>query len=92
MKKFNLVGFILVAGGVLVLGFQAIAALMHTDNFWNDLTLSTAMPLDLDRYIQMIPFESLQIGLDYLALDLPLYQLLVALGVICFIIGSFSRR
>jgi hypothetical protein len=92
MKKFNLAGSVLGAGGVLVLGFQAIAALMHTDNFWNDLSLSTATALDLDRYINMVPFESLQNGLVYLVRDLPLYQLLVASGVICFIIASFSRR
>ena len=45
MKKFNLAGSILGAGGVIVLGFQAIAALMNTDNIWSDLTLSTATAL-----------------------------------------------
>ena len=92
MKKFNLAGCFLGAGGVLVLGFQAIAALMNADNFWSDLTLSTVTALDLDRYIQMVPFAPLQNGFVYLARDLPLYQLLAASGVICFVFGSFSRR
>lgn len=92
MKKFNLAGSILVAGSILILGFQAIAALMSTDNYWNNLTLSTVTAFDMDRYIQVVPFESLQNGLVFLAQDLPLYQLLVASGAICFILGSFSRR
>ena len=80
------------AGGVVVLGFQSIAAMMHTDNLWKDLTLSTATAHRIDGFIEMLPFEYLQNSLLYLAQDLPLYQLLVALGAIFFILGSFSRR
>ena len=92
MKKFNIAGSLLGAGGIVVLGFQTIAAIMHTDNLWKDLTLSTATDHRVDGFIEMLPFEYLENSLIYLARDLPLYQLLIASGVICFIIGSFLRR
>ena len=92
MNKFNIAGSLLGAGGVVVLGFQTIAAMMHTDNLWKCLTLSTATDHQVDGFIEMLPFEYLQNCLIYLVRDLPLYQLLVASGVICFILGFFSRR
>lgn len=92
MNKFTLTGSALGGGGVIVFGFQAISSIMHTKNIWNDLTLASVTDHRIDTIIEMVPFESLLNGLNYLAQDLPLYQLLLGSGVLLFFIGSFLKK
>ena len=92
MNKLTLSGYALGAGGAVVLGFQAIASIMHTENIWNNLTLASVTDHGIDTIIEMVPFESLVNGLNYLASDLPLYQLLLGSGVVFCLLGSFFKK
>ena len=92
MNIFTLTGYALWAGSVVVLIFQAIASIMHTSNAWKNHTLASLSGDAIGALIQALPFELLGRWLLYLVNDFPLYQLLLALGAVFFVMGSFSRK
>lgn len=92
MNIFTFTGYAFWAGSVVVLIFQAIASIMHTGNVWKNHTLASLSGDTIGALIQAVPFEFLEKKLYYLVNDLPLYQLLLAAGVLFFVMGSFSRK
>lgn len=92
MNKFTLLGLIsLVCGGVLVL-FQAISSMMTAGTIhWKSLNLLGAVGADKFDWIARIPWQAAQHGLNYVV-HMPLYLLLVAVGVLFLIIGGFFTK
>jgi hypothetical protein len=85
-------GFAALAGGAGVLGFQAISALMHRDNLWNPLTLAGCAGDWVAELVEGLPEGLVQDRLMFLVSDLPLYQLLLGLGVVLIVLGAVFRR
>ncbi len=92
MNKFTLLGLIsLICGGVLVV-FQAISSMMTPGTIhWKSLNLIGAVGADNFDWIGRISWQMAQHGLDYVV-HMPLYLLLVAIGVLFLIIGGFFAR
>ena len=87
MNKLSFIGIISCAGSFIVYLFQAITAAMDTKTGWKDTTLVNAFNSNFD-WIDSIPWFPLQSGLDYLT-TMPLYLLLLIIGIIFLIIGAF---
>ncbi len=92
MNKYSLSGIISWIAAGCITGFQGIKTLMNTNYAWHDITLWDSG----NRYIQNIPdyihVDAVHNALEFLIHDFPLYQLLLVIGLICFIISSFSRK
>ncbi len=91
-------GFVSVAGGILVLLFQGVSALMAESapglgggSKWARITLGGLTDGALDQYIVKVPYKPLVNALDYTSNTLELFILLIIIGVICFIIGGFKK-
>ena len=95
---FTRFGFISFAGGILVLLFQSVSALMAESapglgdaSKWSSITLGSITNGALDQYINKIPSEAIISALDYTANTLEFFLLLGIIGIICFIIGGFKK-
>ncbi len=92
MNVCNVIGTASWAGSAAIFGFQTLSSLMHKDNAWQVFTLFDIGngPVDYiaDRLSEGVILEYY----EYLAYDLPLYQLLLAVGLIFFVLGCFSRK
>lgn len=90
MGKLTATGLISIAAGLVVLGFQMISSLMEHSG-WQQLSLHTL----LDRkYLGWLDGASF-LGLETMALYLvtmPLFLLLVGLGVVLLAISFFTGK
>ena len=92
MNRFNILGLIGVgAGGIMVL-FEAIASMMNPGEVvFKSSSLVDLMGENAFLWIDNISVAFLQNAFNGLV-TLPTWILLVALGVICFIIGGLTSR
>ncbi len=79
-------------GGLGILVFQAIAQAMDKDFQWTGLLLGGLIGDSLDGFAEKIPMEIFQTGFHFIMYELPLYQLLLALGAIFFVLGMAFRK
>ncbi len=90
MSKFTLLGIVSWVGGFLLLGFQGISSLMHTEGTWQTMNLLDVAEPEQLAWIQSLPFEVLRRSVDYLT-EMPLFLLLFCLGVIFLVLGALKR-
>ncbi len=92
MNKLTILGLLLwIVSGVLV-GFQALSTLMQTGNSyqWNNLSMGDVIDAQYLSWVDTISFHYLQQAIEYI-INMPMFLLFIALGVICFIINGFRR-
>ncbi|MBF0468624.1 MAG: hypothetical protein HQK61_07035 [Desulfamplus sp.] len=91
MNSFTINGLIISAIGLFVLVFQNLASLMQKPE-WQNLLLGD---LSYDMWVSVsdkMPTGFMQNGFDYLVFELPLWILLVSIGVLCIIAGMFVKK
>jgi len=88
---FTKFGFISLAVAGIVFLFQSVAGVMQFTAGWIVVTLGSVTGEFLDPYIEKISYESIANFLDYVVNTLALSLLLVAIGAICLIIGTFKK-
>ncbi|MBF0259612.1 MAG: hypothetical protein HQK62_12375 [Desulfamplus sp.] len=91
MNSFTINGLIISAIGLFVLVFQSLAGLMQKPE-WQNLLLGD---LSYDMWASIsdkMPTGFMQNGFDYLVFELPLWILLVSIGVLCIIAGMFIKK
>jgi hypothetical protein len=99
MSKLNIAGIISCVAGVVVFGFQAVGTLMDpsaTNLKKQTLTLKKITIVGLAgknnlEWIDKISYESIQSLLNS-AVHMPLYQLLIGIGVLCLILGAVTGK
>ncbi|MFH1156561.1 MAG: hypothetical protein V1793_22380 [Pseudomonadota bacterium] len=92
MKLVTGTGFAAVLGGLGTLGFQSLSALMNQNNVWQQITLGKCAGDWVDKVVGYIPVGTIRDHVLYMANDLPLYQLLLGLGIILVVLGALLRR
>ncbi len=92
MNKYTLIGIVSCLGGICTYGFQGLKGLMDKNNVWENIALVDISEDLIYGISDALPFEFLQQGFDFLAIDLPLYQLLLAIGVLFLLLGSFFKQ
>ena len=92
MNTSTLTGIVLGVGGAGLLGYQALSSLMDSENVWQDFTLATVTNDRVAGIVEAMPAEFMEKGLHYLAYDVPLYQLLLALSVVFIMFGAVFRK
>lgn len=90
MNKFTGIGLIAWAGALLLLLFQGISLFMNQEG-WTDLTMSDLTGNAVDGMITKIPVEAVVNGLDFLLIEIAAYQFLLGFGLLCLIVGAFSK-
>jgi hypothetical protein len=91
MSKFTLIGILSCLGGLLLIGFQAISALVKTNDVWNRISLVDVIGPSSFEGARSIAFLKIGHGVDYVT-HMPLFLLLLIFGGICFIISMVSGR
>lgn len=74
-----------------IIVFKGITGLMEKEMFWTHFTLSTILGDFSEKVIDSLPFARVRVMADILIYDIEIYILLIALGIICFIIGAFKK-
>jgi hypothetical protein len=91
MSKATILSLILIAAGLLLLGFQSIQALMGTEIVWKEITLKELMQPEQVNWFGSISWTLLRDGTTYV-LEAPLYAvLLVTGGVLLIASGIFGK-
>jgi hypothetical protein len=91
MSRLTLFSLILIASGLLLLGFQSIQALMGVEIVWKEITLEGLMSADHVQWVQSLSWSLLRKAAVYV-IAAPLYAVLLAAGVVLLIAsGIFSR-
>ena len=92
MGKYTILGCICWLGSFVLLGFQGISSVMSTDKVvWKSLNLLDVAGSDKFTWIDGISIGFVQNSVDYVV-TMPLFALLLALGVIFFILNAFLGR
>jgi len=99
MSKFTIVGLVSCLASGIILGFQAIATLMDPsassiskgETAWKNLTLVDSIGQEYFEWIDTISWVSIQSIADYIV-SMPLYILLLCIGILCFLINAFTSR
>jgi len=90
MSKWNILGGLCLAASATLLLFQSVGKLVHENYDWKMLSLVDVVK---SRYLEWI--DRIQINYAHQAADfivnMPLYQLLFAIGVLFFIFSMFSK-
>jgi len=92
MNKWTLFGILSWLVSFCVYGYQGLKGLMDKDNVWGNITIWDITGDFIVDFSDHIPFGSLQRGYEYVVMDLPLYQFMLAMGLVLLIVGSFSRK
>ena len=92
MNRYIIFGLIFAIGGVMLVLFEGISAMMTA----GEIVLKTSSPVDLlgDQYFTWIDRIPLSMAQDLLnsLVTLPAWMILAALAVICFVIGGVTSR
>lgn len=92
MNKYTFLGILSWITSGCFLGFQGIKSLMNNNYVWHNVTLRDSG----NHYIQNLPsyihVETVHNGLKFLINDFPLYQMLLAVGLIFFIFDGLFRK
>ena len=99
MSKFTIVGLVSFLASGIILGFQTISSLMDPSatsitkkkTAWKNLTLADSIGQEYFVWIDSISWTSIQSIADYIV-DMPLYLLLLCIGILCFLINAFTSR
>ena len=93
MSKLTLLGLALCLGGLLMVGFQKLSTLMgtlSTGTAQEATTIKKLVDPDNLSWINNISVDFVKNAADYL-ITMPLYILLLCLGVICLIATYFFK-
>lgn len=90
MNKVTGIGLIAWAGALVLLLFQGISLFMNQEG-WQNLTISDLTGNFVDDLIAEIPVEVIVKGLDFLLIEIAAYQFLLGFGLLCLIIGAFTK-
>jgi len=91
MSKLTIFSLILMAAGLLLVGFQSLQALMETDIVWKEITLKGLMRAEHVHWFESIPWSMLREGAIYV-LVAPLYAVLLVTGAVLLIAsGIFGK-
>ena len=91
MSKFTIFSLILVAAGLLLLGFQSLQALMGTEIVWEEITIEQLLHPEHFQWFESLSWSLLRRGALYV-LTAPLYAvLLVSGGVLLVASGIFGK-
>ncbi|MCF8044321.1 MAG: hypothetical protein K9J83_00570 [Desulfarculaceae bacterium] len=90
MNKFTGIGLIAWAGALVLLLFQGVSLFMNQEG-WQNLTMSDLTGNAVDAVITKIPVEAVITGLNFLLIEIAAYQFLFGFGLLCLIIGAFSK-
>ncbi len=99
MSKFTIAGLVSCLASAIILGFQTISTLMDPSaasitkgkTAWNNLTLADSIGPEYFEWIDTISWTSIQSIANYIV-DMPLYILLLCIGILCFVINAFTSR
>ncbi|MBT3311730.1 MAG: hypothetical protein HN737_11125 [Desulfobacterales bacterium] len=92
MGKYTILGCLCWLGGFVLLGFQGISSVMNPGEVvWKSLNLLDAVGSKNFTWIDSISIGFIQNSVDYVV-TMPLFLLLIALGVIFFILNAFLGR
>ena len=99
MSKFTIAGLVSCLASGIILGFQTISTLMNPSaasitkgkTAWKNLTLADSIGPEYFEWIDTISWTSIQSIADYIV-DMPLYILLLCIGILCFLINAFTSR
>lgn len=91
MLKIKWLGLISLLGGLVLVGFQAIASIMKEGEIFFNHTLVSVFGHEFFDWIETFPVAALRSPLDSLT-EAPLYILLICLGVLLLVInGIFAK-
>jgi hypothetical protein len=86
MSRYYLLGGLSIIGGVVMVLFQAVASMMTAgDMVWKKLSLAGVVNAGYLGWVEGIS------PLEYIV-AMPLYILLIAVGVILFIVGAIVQK
>jgi len=102
MSRLNLVGIILVVGAIVLVGFQGLSTLIteqggvsSVEGGWSSLTIAQIIEKiagpDVVSSISSIAFLWIGPILNYV-ITAPLFIVMVALGVFCFILNAIFKE
>ncbi len=89
--KLTTLGLLSCACGLLLLGFQALSSLMHTENVWKQISIISISDSKYFTWIDSASWFGLEKIAAYLV-TMPLFLLLIAIGVLLLIIGGLKGR
>jgi len=99
MSRLNIAGIVCCLAGAVVLGFQAISTLMDPSASaitkksmaWKKITIVGMAGKENLEWINKISWESIQNLLNS-AVNMPLYILLIGIGISCLILGAVTSK
>ncbi len=91
MNKFTIIGLLSWGGSLLLLGFQGISTLVDPDGEWISKTLEDFLDVQYLDWIDGLTNATLQSAADYIV-TMPLFILLLVVGLIFFVIGGFIKE
>ncbi len=91
MRGLVWLGSFLWLGSLLLLLFQGISAFIRENYNWKQLALKDVVDAQYLEWVQAIPWTMVHTAADYIV-SMPLYILMFATGLICYIISGIFRR
>lgn len=99
MSKLTIAGLVSLLASGVILGFQTISSLMDPSatsiakgkTVWKSLSLADSIGPEYFEWIDSITWTSIQSIANYIV-DMPLYLLLLCIGILCFVINAFTSR
>jgi len=92
MSKYYIVGGLLCLGGLLLIGFQAISSMMMQGEIvWKSLSIAGIVDAEHLKWIDSISWYSIQKIIKNIT-TMPLYILLICVGILSFIIGGLVDK
>jgi len=91
MNKIKWLGLLFVAGGLCLLGYQAIESIMAEGEVYRNYSLTDIFGIDVFAWAAGIRYDSIADGIEYV-ITMPAYLLSVIVGAFFLIIsGIFAR-
>lgn len=91
MNKPTTTGLASIIIGLLILGFQAISSVMGTGMAWKQLNATSLVDPKNLAWIDSVSWFGIDRLISYLV-TMPLFMLLIGLGVLLMIIGGFVSK
>ncbi len=92
MSKYYLFGGLLSIGGVVLVLCQAISSMMTPGEIvWKRLSIVDIVDAEYINWLDDVPLDAIQSISQYIT-TMPLYILLVAVGICLFIVGGLVQK
>lgn len=92
MSKYYVFGGLLVLGGLILVGFQAVSSMMTPGEVaWKSLSITGIVGAEHLKWIDSISWHSIQKIAKYIA-TMPLYILLICVGAVSLIVGGLVDK